>query len=227
MSLSNLLLALIAIALWHVLCKPLGNYWRAMTRRRARSLHGIDWRVIAGDIEKAYALALAHPTAHERFGKDFWSVEAYRADSVALLRMRPVLLHALGIRENREPQRLRDSLTDKLRTAWYRLDLTDLDPRDDPRAALAFACARVCFSVRLARLLDLIDEETQWKILLQNARRARSCFDDWQDYGTSWAHGRRQWLEHSRDDSLGCPFDESQVSLWIADIHHPWHVLHW
>lgn len=227
MAVNRLLLVLIALTLWRVLRKPIKDNWRWIGDRRARLLRDIDWLLIAGDAEKAYALALAHPAAHGRLGKDFWSAEDSRTNSVALLRMRPVLLHTLGIRDNKDLSVVRDSLSNKLRADWYRLDLTGLDPQDDPKAALAFACARVCFSVRLARLLDLVDDEIQWMVLLQNAGRARSCFDDWEDYGTNWARGRRQWLERSRDDSLGRPFDESQVSLWITDADHPWHVLRW
>lgn len=181
-----------------------------------------------GDAQRLQALALAHPVAVARVGRRFGDPDWRRGDHGDLARqLGPVLLHVLGLRSGMDDAALRAAVSARLDGAWFHLDLDALQAQDEPAAALAFACARTAFCVRLAGLLGWLDGETQWRILLHNARRAAECFESWQDYGSAWARGRRQWTAGSRDDSLGIAFDEEQVRAWLDDARHPWHALPW
>ena len=170
-------------------------------------------------------LALAHPMAAARI-KSAYATEA-APDPAELRALRTPLLHLFGLRSDISDQQLRQTLPELLRRRWFRLDLDGLQPGDDPRDAMAFACARVAFGVRAAALLGWLDEAAQWQLLAHNARRAADCFDGWQDFGKAWARGRRQWITRSRADSLGLAFDEEQVQRWLADGGHPWARLPW
>lgn len=198
--------------LWRV-----GKAWR---ERKKPELYVLDaWR--------NGALALAHPMAVARIENGFADAPLPRLSDELALSLRPLLLHYFGLRNEMSDAQIRSTLRREIGARWFRFDLEALSADDAPRDALAFACARLAFSVRLAALLGWLDEETQWSILGQNAQRARMCFDSWFDYGTAWARGRRQWLARSRADGLGVPFGEPQVRAWLADVRHPWNTLPW
>ncbi|MDB5847999.1 MAG: hypothetical protein JWP29_1751 [Rhodoferax sp.] len=189
-------------------------------RRPAALVYGFGTRQNA-------LLALAHPVALLRaplvFARPAGGPSAM-ADPSAL---RTPLLHMFGLRSDMDDAQIRAALTTRLRAHWYTFDLDALRPQDDPRDAMAFACARLAFSVRAAALLGWLDEATQWHVLGQNALRAQDCFNGWLDYGTAWARGRQQWVARARADSLGVSFSEAQVEAWVADAAHPWHQQPW
>lgn len=174
-----------------------------------------------------WALALAHPMAIARVEDGFADVPLPSASESLVRTLRPSLLHLFRLRNDMTEEQIRAALTEQIGMCWFRLGLDDLGRQDDPRAAMAFACARVAFAVRAAAMLRWIDADTQWHILYQNAQRANDCFESWFDYGRAWAHGRRQWVERSRADSLGVGFTEQDVRDWIADRRHPWCRLPW
>lgn len=173
------------------------------------------------------ALALAHPVAMARLPFGFADPMARLAPDNPLQTLRPALLHVFGLRNGMEDAQIRIALRERLNLHWYQIDLDAPRPQDDPRDALAFACARVTFAVRCAAMLGWIDEETQWHVLHQNAQRAKECFESWSDYGAAWARGRQQWVSNSRADSLGVAFGEQQVKQWAGDRGHPWGQWPW
>lgn len=226
-----LLAALVLLLLWllyRLLCMlvRLGlRLWRggrrALRQRRERLRY-------VGAAPQMQALALAHPMALARVDRRYADPHWRTNDTEDLARMLgPVLLHVLGLRPGLDAAALRMAVTERLQRDWLRLDLEALRPQDDPLDALAFACARTAFCVRLAGLLGWLDEPLQWRLLGHNARRAAECFSGWQAYGEAWARGRSQWLAAARDDSLGVAFTQADVQAWLADRHHPWHALAW
>jgi hypothetical protein len=173
------------------------------------------------------AIALAHPMAHPHLGVALGSTRPL-ADRESVERvLKPALLHLFQLRPGLDAQVLRERLTAQLKSRWFAIDLDKLHAQDDPRHALAFACARVAFGVRAAGLLGWIDEDTQWQLLLQNAQRARDCFSGWQDFASAWARGRSQWVQRGRADSLGVNFSDADIAHWLADRFHPWACLPW
>ena len=182
----------------------------------------------AADQPHHLALALAHPAAHARLGEAFvvGDVPSYAPEEAQRLR-RP-LLHQFGLSgELSSEDAIRRQVSRLLREQWWRLDLADPRPGEDPLDALAFACARVAFGTRHAAALGWVDADLQWKVLTHNLQRAAECFDSWDSYGRAWARGRRQWLATSRADTLGLPFSEDDVGDWLADPDHPWSRLPW
>lgn len=178
------------------------------------------------DLARAQAIALALPSG-SRWVTHFEATDGIEDPEVLEAQLRVPLLHAFGVRQEASPSQIRAMLPALLRTRWFRMDLDRLRMDDDPRDALAFACARVAFATRVAGLVGWIDEETQWAVLLDNARRAGECFNSWQDYGEAWARGRRQWVAASRADSLGLAFDATAVTQWLSQPKHPWAQLRW
>jgi hypothetical protein len=181
----------------------------------------------AFDVPSNLALALAHPMGLAHMPQAYATPTAGIQKEELARTLGPALLHMLGLRNDLDGGHIRNAVTQQLRQHWYRMDLHALRPQDNPRDALAFACARVAFVVRVAAALGWVDDDTQWKILLHNAQRAHDCFQSWQDYGHAWARGRKQWIANSRADSLGIPFDEARVEQWLKDPKHPWRFLPW
>ena len=107
-----------------------------------------------------------------------------------------------------------------LETQWFRADLHALRPTDDPRAALAFACARMAFLARVAMLMGWTEPDTAWRVLLLNAQRAH-CFDSWTDFGHAYVAGRRQWVAGFRADPFGKAFDDATLG-WLAPGGGAW-----
>ncbi|MDR0203406.1 MAG: DUF1266 domain-containing protein [Delftia acidovorans] len=204
-------------------------YW--IFRGSSRRLHAAKARgdmisYQAGSPERNWALALAHPTAYHAMQGGFAS-DLYGADDALARQLRPMILHHLGLRTDLGEEQVRQQLPDALRQRWFTLDLQRLQRSDEPRAAMAFACARVSFFVRCARLLGWIDEAAQWQVLMLNAQRAQQCFGSWLEFGQAYAKGRAQWVATGRSDVLGKAFTEEEVAQWVAEEKHPWHVMDW
>lgn len=174
-----------------------------------------------------WALALAHPIAFAQIDNGFADAPAPLISEELARLMRPVMLHLFGLRNEMSDEQIRFALARQLPSRWFRIGLDALAPEDDPRDAMAFACARLAFAVRVAFLLGWIGEDMQWNILYQNAQRAEACFAGWLDYGAAWARGRRQWVARSRADGLGAVFDERKVRDWVTDSAHPWCWMTW
>lgn len=180
----------------------------------------------AGSQERNWALALAHPMAYHAMQGGFAS-DLHGADDALARQLRPMILHHLGLRTDLSDEQVRQQLPDALRQRWFMLDLQRLQRSDDVRAAMAFACARVTFFVRSARLLEWTDEALHWDILQLNAQRAQQCFDSWLAFGQAYAQGRAQWLAQGRSDVLGKAFTSEEVAQWVTQEQHPWHAMSW
>ena len=180
----------------------------------------------AGSQERNWALALAHPMAYHAMQGGFAS-DLHGADDALARQLRPMILHHLGLRTDLSDEQVRQQLPDALRQRWFMLDLQRLQRSDDVRAAMAFACARVTFFVRSARLLEWTDEALHWDILQLNAQRAQQCFDSWLAFGQAYAQGRAQWLAQGRSDVLGKAFTTEEVVQWVTQEQHPWHAMSW
>ncbi|MGD9756374.1 MAG: DUF1266 domain-containing protein [Comamonas sp.] len=180
----------------------------------------------AGSLERNWALALAHPMAYHAMQGGFAS-DLHGADDALARQLRPMILHHLGLRTDLSDEQVRQQLPDALRQRWFMLDLQRLQRSDDVRAAMAFACARVTFFVRSARLLEWTDEALHWDILQLNAQRAQQCFDSWLAFGQAYAQGRAQWLAQGRSDVLGKAFTTEEVAQWVTQEQHPWHAMSW
>ncbi|WP_039049813.1 DUF1266 domain-containing protein [Comamonas thiooxydans] len=180
----------------------------------------------AGSQERNWALALAHPMAYHAMQGGF-ATDLHGADDALARQLRPMILHHLGLRTDLSDEQVRQQLPDALRQRWFMLDLQRLQRSDDVRAAMAFACARVTFFVRSARLLEWTDEALHWDILQLNAQRAQQCFDSWLAFGQAYAQGRAQWLAQGRSDVLGKAFTTEEVAQWVTQEQHPWHAMSW
>ena len=180
----------------------------------------------AGSQERNWALALAHPMAYHAMQGGFAS-DLHGADDALARQLRPMILHHLGLRTDLSDEQVRQQLPDALRQRWFMLDLQRLQRSDDVRAAMAFACARVTFFVRSARLLEWTDEALHWDILQLNAQRAQQCFDSWLAFGQAYAQGCAQWLAQGRSDVLGKAFTSEEVAQWVTQEQHPWHAMSW
>ncbi|MFS4553046.1 DUF1266 domain-containing protein [Comamonas resistens] len=180
----------------------------------------------AGSPERNWALALAHPTAYHAMQGGF-ACDLGGADEALAKQLRPMILHHLGLRTDLGEEQVRQQLPGALRQRWFTLDLQRLQRSDEPRAAMAFACARVAFFVRCARLLDWIDEAAQWQVLMLNAQRAQQCFGSWLEFGQAYAQGRAQWVAQGRSDVLGKVVSTEEVAAWVTEEQHPWHCMDW
>lgn len=173
------------------------------------------------------ALALAHPMAFHSVLGGVADAQLHPPDDALAKQLRPMLLHHLGLRTDLSDAQIRQQFPQQLRQRWFRLDLQAPHPEDDPRAAMAFACARVAFFVRCAHMMDWLPQDLQEAVLHLNAQRARDCFGGWLEYGHAYALGRQQWLDRGRSDILGVAFTPADVARWTHNPSHPWHALPW
>lgn len=180
----------------------------------------------AGSAARNWALALAHPMAYHSMQGGF-AGQLNGADEDLAKQLRPMVLHHLGLRTDLNDTQVRQQLPDAMRQRWFMLDLQRLQRSDDPRAAMAFACARVSFFVRSARLLNWLDDEPQWQILMLNAQRAQQCFGSWLEFGQAYALGRAQWVAQGRSDMRGTVVTAEEVAQWVTEEKHPWHCMDW
>ena len=204
-------------------------YWvlrGGFKRLKAAKARGDMISYRAGSAERNWALALAHPTAYHAMQGGFAS-DLYGADDALAKQLRPMILHHLGLRTDLSDEQVRLQLPDALRQRWFMLDLQRPSRSDEPRAAMAFACARVTFFVRCAHLLGWVDEDAQWQVLMLNAQRAQQCFGSWLDFGQAYAQGRTQWVGTGRSDVLGKVVTPEEVAQWVTEEQHPRHVMDW
>ncbi|MCA8100133.1 DUF1266 domain-containing protein [Burkholderia contaminans] len=176
---------------------------------------------------RRWALALAQPfAAATRFGTFHVSANLVLTDAMRA-RYRPQLLHQMGLRTDASGDDARAHLARTLEAHWFRADLQELLPTDDPRAALAFACARMAFLVRMTMLMGWVEPQVAWRVLLLNAQRAQDCFASWEDFGRAFIEGRRQWVAAFRADPFGQAFDDQALAKWLASRNRGWRGLPW
>ena len=176
---------------------------------------------------RRWALALAQPfAAATRFGTLHVSAHLVLTDAMRV-RYRPQLLHQMGLRTDASGDEARAYLARTLEAQWFRADLHALLPSDNPRAALAFACARMAFLVRMAMLMGWVESQLGWRVLLLNAQRAQDCFASWEDFGRAVIEGRRQWVAAFRADPFGSAFDDKTLAGWLSSRKQGWRSLPW
>lgn len=200
---------------------------RAWRQLKAARLRGDLASYRSGSPSLDWALALAHPMAYHSIRGGFAESQLWGADDALAAQLRPMLLHHLGLRTDLAEARIEQQLPGQLQQRWFALDLQKLHPADDPRAALAFACARVAFYVRCAYLLGWIEAGLQEQLLRLNACRAQACFASWLDYGQAYAAGRAAWIAQGRADVLGPTVTADEVLAWTANPEHPWGAMDW
>lgn len=174
-----------------------------------------------------WALALAHPMAFNAMKGGFADSDLPEATDDLANRLRPMALHGFGLRTDLDQTAIQRQLPDLLRTRWWQFDLDKLQAGDDPRAAMAFACARISFFVRTAAMLGWITADQQWQLLQLNAERARDCFASWEDFGVAYAQGRAQWVAKGRADALGRALAPEEIQQWLQHPEHPWCAYPW
>lgn len=177
--------------------------------------------------EKNQILALAHPLAEARIEGGFADQLHPHFSDKLIKSLRVPVLHSLGFKTDMTDPQIKSQLSLLLVNKWFSIGLEKLSPDDDPKAAIAFACARICFLVRVVYVMGWIEDDLQWKILKLNQYRAKDCFKSWLDYGEHLAIGRQQWVSAAKSDSLGVSFTRAQVQLWAQDKTHIWNRLSW
>ena len=176
---------------------------------------------------KRWALALAHPFAAAARLRTFYATADWQLSDAKRAQFRPQLLHQMGMRTDANGEEAREHLARTLEWHWFRVDLHELLPTDDPRAALAFACARTAFLVRVSMMMEWIEPQLAWRVLLLNAQRAQDCFASWEDFGRAFIVGRRQWVAAFRADPFGKTFDEQTLGAWLTSRRNRWRRLPW
>jgi hypothetical protein len=175
---------------------------------------------------KAWALALAQPFVEATQFAGFASPTADTVNDATRTQFRAQLLHQMGLRTDASDEDVRAHLARTFESHWYRADLNGLLAADEPRAALAFACARMAFFARVVMLLQWVEPEIAWRVLLLNAQRAQDCFTSWQDFGQAFVAGRRQWVAAFRADPFGKAFDDGALAGWLSK-RDAWRDLPW
>lgn len=176
---------------------------------------------------KHWSLLLARPMADAMEIEGFYLPACDHFTEQAQATLRAALLHQAGIRSSFNAEEVRSHFSATLEQQWYGLDLQALTAGDEPRAAMAFACARVAFLVRCALLMRWLEPELAWRVLLLNAQRAQDCFDSWEDFGSAYKLGREQWVATFRVDSLGGGFHEQHLRKLLAPGSGAWADTHW
>ncbi|MGC5701277.1 DUF1266 domain-containing protein [Pseudomonas sp. NFXW11] len=194
--------------------------WRSFTRPNSSSLLVFKPR-------KRWALTLAQPMVDATGMTGFFDPDTTHFMDQAITTLRTPLLHQIGLRSNATDEEVRTHLNGTLERQWFRLDLHSLNATDEPQAAMAFACVRCAFLVRCAMLMNWIEPETGWRILLLNAQRAQDCFDGWEAFGRAFMLGRQQWVGAFRADSLGKAFNEASLSRLLAPGSGVWAAVAW
>lgn len=177
--------------------------------------------------ERNRALALAHPMAFHAVDGGFANRPVVRLGKELEQLLRPLTLHHFGLRTDLSESIIHQQLPQLVQTRWFSQDLDQLIPADQPRDAIAFACARTAFFVRSAALLGWIDPELQWQVLMLNAARAKDCFVSWDDFAHAYVRGRKQWVDASRSDALGQRIADADLAKWLKSRWHPWGKWRW
>ena len=198
--------------------------WRKRRPARAKAGRVADYRLTR---ERNRALALAHPMAFHAVVGGFADRTMMALDDNLVQLLRPLTLHHFGLRTDLSESAIHQQMPRLVKTRWFCQDLDQLTPSDQPRDAVAFACARAAFFVRSAALMGWIDENLQWEILQLNAARAKDCFGDWHDFAHAYARGRSQWVDAGRSDALGHRFTDTDLAKWLKSGWHPWGKWRW
>jgi hypothetical protein len=185
---------------------------------------GVEYKL---EGKKNWLLALAHPAAAQSILGGFADEEQPTLTPELAQSLRPALKYFLGLKASLSDAQIRDQLGKQLLARWYQLDLDALSENDNVRDAIAFACARTAYAVRLAAIIGWLDPNVQWQLLYLNGKRASECFGTWDDFGRACARGRLQWISQSRADSLGTAFTEADVQAWVVQKNHPWNLVPW
>jgi len=119
-------------------------------------------------------------------------------------RMRPLLLHWLGVRGDLDATQLAKKIPETLCQRWFTLDISSYHG-NHPQAALAYACLRCAFYLRAAARLGWLPADQYLQLTHLNARRARECFADWPTFCHACHLGRAQWHSNAgiRTDVFG------------------------
>lgn len=198
--------------------------WRRRQAARRKAGRVRDYRLSP---EQNHALALAHPMAFHTLDGGFADRPLVKLGDDLAQKLRPLTLHHFGLRTDLAESDIHQQLPHLVKTRWFSLDLDQLAPADQPRDAMAFACARIAFFVRSATLLGWLPPELQWQVLHLNAARASICFGSWADFAQAYARGRQQWVNAGRGDSLGQRIPEVEQAKWLRSRWHPWGKWRW
>lgn len=175
---------------------------------------------------KHWALNLALPMVEAQGLDGFSDPESMELGEESKKLFRPGLLHFLELPpQTTDEEAIRD-IAAHYEATWFQADLYAMNDTDDPRAAIAFACVRMAFFTRILMLMQWIDKDAAWRVLLLNAQRAQECFSGWKDFGQNYLVGRRQWTTAFRADPLGATFDGEQLTRLTGGLK-PWALMPW
>ncbi len=200
---------------------------KALVKRQTTEKGHIDFFDAKLKPDLAHALLLAHPFAIARVGGSYYHAEQGQATEELRARWQHILLNYLDLRTPNNEADIAKIVTQQLNDIWFRIGLNPLRKEDNPLDAIAFACARTAFCVRLCFFLGWIDEPCCNHLLRCNAVRAKDCFFDWNDYGKALARGRAQWIAGNRSDPIGKAMHEEEMTAWANNPKHPWRQTPW
>lgn len=86
--------------------------------------------------------------------------------------------------------------------------------------------SRMTFFARVVMLLQWVEPEIAWRVLLLKAQRAQDCFASWHYFGQAFVAGRRQWVAAFRADPFGKAFDDGALAGWL-NKRGAWRNLPW
>jgi hypothetical protein len=175
---------------------------------------------------KHWALNLALPMVEAQGLDGFSNPDSTELGEESQKLFRTGLLHYLELPSRTSDKEAIRDIAEHYEATWFRADLHAMKDTDDPQAAVAFACVRVAFFTRILMLMQWIDKDAAWRVLLLNAQRAQECFSGWQDFGQNYLIGRRQWTASFRADPLGATFDDDQLARLTGGLK-PWALMPW
>ena len=135
------------------------------------------------------------------------------------------MIHYLELPPNISDEEATQYIAEYYEATWFRADLHAMPETDDPRSAIAFACVRVAFFTRILMLMEWLDRDSAWRVLLLNAQRAQECFSGRKDFGRYYRAGRRQLTAQFRADPLGA-VDDDQLNRLTSGLGS-WALLPW
>jgi hypothetical protein len=175
---------------------------------------------------KHWALTLALPMVEAQGLDGFSSPDSTTLGEESKKLFRTGLLHYLELPPHTSDEEAIQDIAKRYEATWFRADLHAMSDADDPQAAIAFACVRVAFFTRILMLMDWIDRDSAWRVLLLNAQRAQECFSGWKDFGRKYLIGRRQWTASFRADPLGATFGDDELARLTGALQ-PWALMPW
>jgi len=188
----------------------LSVYWiiRLILRHRLRSAARAD---STGDIVPPPSPGHSVP----ELAQHLTAPDAPPLNEAQATRLRPLVLHWLGLRTDLAPAQATEQTPGLLKRRWFMLDLQHLTGESDPRAVLAFACLRVAFYLRAAWHLGWIDLPLYTTLTGLNARRVRDCFPDWPSFTHACAQGSAHWQARGRTDVFGEHLGPDHLWAWL------------